>query len=118
MSAGLTNKKCPLVAVDAVIFTIIEKKLNVLLIKIKYGPFKGKWGVSGGKVKIDETLDEAARRELYEKTGVKKIYLEQLYSFGSLSRDPRTRIVSVAYFALVDSNKVKLKSTDKYYDIK
>lgn len=118
MFAGLKNKKYPLVAVDAVIFTIIEKKLNVLLIKIKYGLFKGGWGVPGGKVKIDETLDEAARRELYEKTGAKKIYLEQLYSFGSLERDPRTRIISVAYFALVDSNKVKLKPTDKYYEIK
>ena len=109
--------KTPLVAVDAVIFTIIENELKVLLAKIKYGPFIGKFGVPGGRVKIKETLEEAAKRELYEKTGVKNVYLEQLYSFGSLKRDPKTRIVSIAYFALVNNNDVKLKTTGKYSDI-
>lgn len=118
MPIDFKNMECPLVAVDAVIFTIIEKKLNVLLIKIKYGPFEGMWGVPGGKVRIDETLDEAAKRELQEKTGVRNVYLEQLYSFGEIKRDPRARIISVAYFALVDSNKVKLKPTKKYQEIK
>lgn len=108
----------PLVAVDAVIFTVIENKLNVLLIKIKYGPFAGSWGVPGGKVRMDETLDGAAKRELYEKTGLKDVYLEQLYSFGKVSRDPRARIISVAYFALVDHNKVNLEATGKYEDIR
>lgn len=107
----------PLVAVDAVIFTVIKNKLNVLLIKIKYGPFAGSWGVPGGKVRMDETLDEAAKRELFEKTRLKNVYLEQLYSFGKISRDPRARIISVAYFALVDHDKVKLKATGKYEDI-
>lgn len=107
-----------MVAVDLVIFTIIEKKLNVLLVKIKYGPFEGKWAVPGGKVKIDETLDYTANRELREETGMKNVYLEQLYSFGELKRDPRARTISVAYFALVDSGRVKLKTTEKYYDIK
>lgn len=109
--------KSPLVAVDAVIFTVIENKLNVLLIKIKYGPFVGSWGVPGGKVRIDETLDDAARRELFEKTGLKDVYLEQLFSFGKVTRDPRARIISVAYFALVDHNRVNLKATGKYEDI-
>lgn len=118
MSSDSTKQEHPIVAVDSVIFTIIEGKLNVLLIKIKYGPFKGEWGIPGGKVRVDETLDEAARRELYEKTGVKNVYLEQLYSFGETKRDPRARIISVAYFALVDSNKVKLDPTTKYHDIK
>ena len=109
--------KTPLVAVDAVIFTVIENELKVLLAKIKYGPFIGKFGVPGGRVKIKETLEEAAKRELHEKTGVKNVYLEQLYSFGNLKRDPKTRIVSVAYFALVNNNDVKLKATGKYSDI-
>ncbi len=110
--------KSPQVAVDAVIFTVIKNKLNVLLIKIKYGPFVGSWGVPGGKVRIDETLDDAAKRELFEKTGLKDVYLEQLYSFGKMKRDPRARIISVAYFALVDHNKVNLEATGKYEDIK
>ncbi len=107
-----------MVAVDLVIFTIIEKKLNVLLVKIKYGPFEGKWAVPGGKVKIDETLDHAANRELRDQTGMKNVYLEQLYSFGEINRDPRSRTISVAYFALMDSGSVSLKTTEKYYDIK
>lgn len=118
MTISSVNVECPLVAVDAVIFTIIERKLNVLLIKIKYGPFLGMWGVPGGKVRVDETLDEAAKRELQEKTGVKNVYLEQLYSFGEIRRDPRARIISVAYFALVDSSRVKLSPTKKYQEIK
>ena len=77
MSNDSTKQEHPIVAVDSVIFTIIEDKLNVLLIKIKYGPFKGEWGIPGGKGSVDETLDEAAKRELYEKTGVKNVYLEQ-----------------------------------------
>lgn len=112
------NIESPFVAVDAVIFTVIENELNVLLIKIKYGPFAGAWGVPGGRVRLDESLDEAAKRELLEKTGLRNVYLEQLYSFGRIDRDPRARIISVAYFALVDSGKVKLKATGKYEDIK
>jgi len=108
----------PVVAVDAVIFTVIENRLNVLLTKIKYGPYAGSWGVPGGRVRMDESLDEAAKRELLEKTGLKNVYLEQLYSFGRVDRDPRARIISVAYFALVDHNKVKLRTTGKYEDIK
>lgn len=111
-------EESPFVAVDAVIFTVIENKLNALLIKIKYGPFAGFWGVPGGRVRMDETLDEAAKRELFEKTGLKDVYLEQLYSFGKVNRDPRSRIISVAYFALVDHNKASLETTQKYEDIK
>lgn len=118
MIKKMNGQKNPVVAVDTVIFAIIENELNVLLIKIKYGSFVGKWGVPGGIVKIDETLDEAAKRELFEKTGMKNVYLEQLYSFGELKRDPETRIVSVAYFALVDNSKTKLETTKKYEDIK
>lgn len=118
MTQKISKQKAPIVAVDTVIFTVKEGKLNVLLIKIKYGSFAEKWGVPGGIVKMNETLDEAAERELFEKTGMKNVYLEQLYSFGKLKRDPKTRIVSVAYFALADSNKTKLKATKKYEDIR
>lgn len=118
MSIDPKKQACPMVAVDLVIFTIIGNKLNALLVKIKYGPFEGRWAVPGGKVKIDETLDETANRELRDQTGMKNVYLEQLYSFGELKRDPRARTISVAYFALVDSGSVKLKTTEKYHDIK
>jgi len=107
----------PITAADVIIFTIRENKLNALLIKIKYSSFKEKWAFPGGRVRGDETLDQAARRELYEKTGIKDVYLEQLYSFGSIKRDPIQRVVSVAYFALINSNNVKLRTTSKYSDI-
>ncbi len=105
----------PAVAVDVLIFAIRHNKLNILLIKIANGPYKNKWALPGGLVQIDETLDSAAKRVLREKAGVKGVYLEQLYTFGSLNRDRRGRIISVAYFALVDSDKFNLKTMEKYY---
>lgn len=104
----------PITAVDMVIFTIISQELKVLLIKMKKSPFETKWALPGGLVNNEESLDEAAKRELQEKTGVKNVYLEQLYSFGAVRRDPLRRVVSVAYFALIDANSVKLKTTKKY----
>jgi 8-oxo-dGTP diphosphatase len=71
------------------------------LIERALEPFKGRWALPGGFVRVDETLDEAARRELLEETGLKNVFLEQLYTFGEVERDPRERVVSVAYFALV-----------------
>lgn len=92
------------VAVDLVIFTIIEKTLNVLLIKRKGDPFKGCYALPGGGVNDDEGLDVAARRELEEETSVKNVFLEQLYTFGDdPKRDPRNRVISVTYYALVSS---------------
>ncbi len=117
MSQNTKLIQTPLVAVDTVILTVHENKLCVLLAKIKFGPFRGKYGIPGGRVKIDETLENAATRELLEKTGVKDVYLEQLYSFSGVRRDPSVRIVSVSYFALVNDNEVELKSTGKYADI-
>ncbi|WP_394749025.1 NUDIX hydrolase [Spongiimicrobium salis] len=87
--------------VDAVVFGYEEGVISVLLIKRKYAPFKGSWAIPGGFVKNDESLEEAVERELQEETGVKFNYLEQLYTFGSPQRDPRSRVVSVAYFGLV-----------------
>lgn len=73
-----------------------------MLIQRGLPPFEGKWAIPGGFVRLDETLDEAARRELEEETGLRKIFLEQLYTFSQVDRDPRERVVSVAYYALVN----------------
>src|SRR5882672_10222447 len=87
--------------VDCVVFGFDGGELKVLLIQRGIEPFKGRWALPGGFVRVDETLDDAARRELEEETGLKSIFLEQLYTFGTLNRDPRERVVSVAYYALV-----------------
>jgi 8-oxo-dGTP diphosphatase len=88
--------------VDCVVFGFDETELKVLLVQRGLAPFKGKWALPGGFVHVDETVDEAARRELSEETGLKNVFLEQLYTFGTLKRDPRERVVSVAYYALVN----------------
>jgi len=88
--------------VDCVVFGLDEQELKVMLIQRGLPPFEGKWALPGGFVRLDETLDEAARRELQEETGLSKIFLEQLYTFSEVDRDPRERVVSVAYYALVN----------------
>lgn len=91
----------PALAVDCVVFGV-DEDLKVLLIQRAIEPFRGRWALPGGFVQMTETLDEAARRELLEETGLtSKVYLEQLYTFGAVERDPRERVVSVAYVALV-----------------
>ncbi len=107
----------PRVAVDAVLFTLAERALKTLLVKIKKGPFAERWAFPGGLVQLGESLDEAARRELYEKTGVQDLYLEQLYTFGDAHRDPTVHTVAVAYFALVPFFDHALHSGEKYADI-
>ncbi len=87
--------------VDCVVFGFDESELKVLLIQRALDPFRGKWALPGGFVRVDETLDDAARRELEEEAGLKDVFLEQLYTFGVVNRDPRERVVSVAYYALV-----------------
>ena len=91
----------PALTVDCVVFGLDEEDLKVLLIQRDLEPFRGQWALPGGFVRVDETLDQAARRELAEETGVDRVFLEQLYSFGDLDRDPRERVVTVAYYALV-----------------
>lgn len=95
----------PSVTVDLVIFTIADDTLKVLLIKRGLAPFEGRWALPGGFVGIDESLEAAAARELAEETGVTNLYLEQLYTFGEPERDPRGRVISVAYFALVHAEQ-------------
>lgn len=108
----------PLVAVDLVVFTFDRKTLQALLVQVKEGPFAGKWAFPGGVVRSDESLDDAAKREVQERTGLKNVYLEQLYTFGRPERDPALRVVSVSYLALVNHRKVKLLRTDKYSGIR
>src|SRR3989338_10906777 len=90
------------VTVDIVIFTIQNKDLKVLLVKRDIEPFKGKWAIPGGFVRIDESLENAAKRELAEETGVRDVYLEQLYTLGDPKRDPKGRVITVSYMALVN----------------
>jgi 8-oxo-dGTP diphosphatase len=101
----------PSVTVDLVVFTISEAKLKVLLIQRGEQPFQQMWALPGGFVRQDESVDAAARRELQEETGVKDIYLEQLYTFGEPNRDPRGRVITVAYYALIRSQDQVLQAT-------
>jgi 8-oxo-dGTP diphosphatase len=88
--------------VDCVVFGLDDEDLKVMLIQRDLEPFEGRWALPGGFVHVDESLDEAARRELQEETGIERVYLEQLYTFGRVDRDPRERVVSVAYYALAN----------------
>ena len=100
----------PAVTTDIVIFTIREQQLKLLLVKRKGEPYKGKWALPGGFVAIDEDLHQCAERELAEETGVSGVYLEQLYTFGDPKRDPRERVITVAYYALIPSDKIELRA--------
>lgn len=107
-----------LVTVDIILFTVIGNELKVLLVQRKFEPFKDKWVIPGGFVGLEEDLETAAKRELLEEAGVKNVYFEQLYTFGDPERDPRGRVVTVAYFGLIDSSKIKLKARTDAKDAK
>lgn len=96
--------------VDAVVFTVMNDDLKILLVKRKYDPYKQMYALPGGFVHNDEELDAAVCRELYEETNVKDIFLKKLTAYGDVKRDPRGRIVSVVYLALIDSETVKLEA--------
>ena len=100
----------PALTVDCVVFGLDEHELKVLLIQRKLPPFQHAWALPGGFVRIDETLDQAAQRELREEAGVTDVYLEQLYTFGALDRDPRERVVTVAYYALAKLGEHRLRA--------
>ena len=100
------------VTVDIVIFTIQQGVLKVLLVKRLIDPFVGQFAIPGGFVLEDEDLEQAAVRELREETGVSDVYLEQLYTFGKPDRDPRGRVVTVAYFALISADRKLKAGTD------
>lgn len=98
------------VAVDVVLFTIREDTLQLVLVRRKAPPFRGMWALPGGFVREHESLEEAALRELAEETNVRDVYLEQLYTFGEVARDPRMRVISVVYYALINSDMQDLRS--------
>jgi 8-oxo-dGTP diphosphatase len=99
------------VAVDAIVFGYQNNQLYVLLIQQKFGTNDSYWALPGGLVQNDESLEDAVKRELKEETNISVNYFEQLFTFGDdVFRDPRNRVISVAYFALVDSSKLKVKA--------
>ena len=108
MSRAFKETKTHEVTTDVVIFTIKDDKLKVLLVKRAHEPFKGKWAIPGGFIRISETIDAAAIRILKEKTNVQNIYLEQLYTFGDPLRHPDSRVITCAYFALIRSDDIVL----------
>jgi 8-oxo-dGTP diphosphatase len=115
-SSRSKNKYCyeyprPAVTVDIVIVTHAVKP-KVLLVRRKHEPFAGMWAIPGGFVDMNESLEAAARRELWEETGVEAEHLEQLHTFGDPGRDPRGRTISVVFLAQVDANRVKPRAAD------
>ncbi len=104
------------IAVDVVLFTIQDGVLKVLLVRRQQSPYRGAWALPGGLVGADESIDTAALRELQEETNIGNIYLEQLYTFGELDRDPRGRVMTVAYYALVNWQQFQLKAQQRVSD--
>jgi ADP-ribose pyrophosphatase YjhB (NUDIX family) len=113
----------PSVTVDMLVFTIMnqlkesyrklpEKVLKILMVKRGNHPYLGSWALPGGFVDMDESLDRAALRELKEETNIEDIYMEQLYTWGDVGRDPRTRIIGCSYMSLVDSSRLDVKAGD------
>lgn len=106
------NYPRPALTVDCVVFGFdAQATLQVLLIQRDLPPYAGQWALPGGFVHLQESLEAAARRELQEETGVDDIFLEQLYTFGAPDRDPRERVVSVAYYGLINLVSHPLQAT-------
>lgn len=112
-----TNNYCyeyprPSVTTDCVIFGFDAGELKLLLIERGIEPFKGKWAFPGGFLNMEENSDECARRELFEETGIENVFIEQLYTFSDVNRDPRGRVITVAYYALVKLSDFKIQAGD------
>jgi 8-oxo-dGTP diphosphatase len=112
----------PMVTVDATVFAVSGGTIKLLLIKRKNEPFKGKWAIPGGFIGIDEELDGAVARELFEETGLLGVKLEQMYTFGKPGRDPRGRQITVVYMGIITEGADKIKAGDdaddtRWFDI-
>src|SRR3990172_1445904 len=116
MTRGYFPADRPALTVDVVIFRLAGGQLQTLLVRRAGPPYKNRWAIPGGFVRADEGLEDAARRELFEETGLGDVYLDQLYTFGSPKRDPRGRVVSVVYFALIGGEERTLKAGDDAAD--
>jgi len=103
---------CPVITVDVVIFALRDNALQVLLVKRGREPYEGMWAIPGGPVEEGEALEAAAGRQLEEKTGLTGVFLEQLYTFGDPGRDPRRRVITVAYFAVVPASSTVARSAE------
>lgn len=112
----------PMVTVDAVILSFVDKQQKVLLINRRKEPYKGMWALPGGFIELDEELEESATRELQEETGLGNVSLRQLRAFGKIGRDPRGRQISIAFMGIVDRPQDKVKGGDdareaRWFDI-
>ena len=116
----LLNCDCgrPLVTVDVVIFTLRQGDLRVLLVRRQHPPYEGMWAIPGGFIRADEALEAAALRKLEEETGLRDVYLEQLFTFGQPHRDPRDRVITVAYMAVVPAANVVPRTTDDAQNVR
>jgi len=111
----------PMVTVDALLFAVCNGRKSVLLIRRGNEPFKGLWAIPGGFLEMDEELVNAAKRELFEETGIEGIELKQMHTFGTIGRDPRGRMITIVYTATLDK-EIKPKPGDdaveaKWFDI-
>jgi 8-oxo-dGTP diphosphatase len=117
MNTNYSGYEQPAVTVDLVLFTVNSDTLKVMLVRRGDEPFVGYWSLPGGFLKVGESLEEAALRVLQEKTGVEHVYLEQLYTFGDPGRDPRTRVITVTYFALIPWQNLLQPESTKVTDL-
>ena len=117
MNTKYSGYEQPAVTVDLVIFTVNDDTLKVMLVKRAEEPFADRWSIPGGFLKVSESLEEAAQRVLKEKAGVENVYVEQLYTFGDPDRDPRARVITVTYFALIPWKDLIPPPSDKVTDL-
>lgn len=113
--SDITKENRLLLAIDCIVFGFDGETLKILLIRRGLAPEKGKWSLMGGFINTNDSLDEAANKILLELTGLDGVYLEQLHAFGHPLRDPVERIVSIAYFALIDIHTYQAQLNDNYH---
>lgn len=117
MNTKYEGFETPGVTVDLSIFTVNEDRLKVMLVRRAESPYQGFWSLPGGFLKTGESLDSAAQRVLREKSGVSDVYMEQLYTFGEPKRDPRSRVITVAYIALIPWQSLPQPESEKVTDL-
>lgn len=117
MNTNYSEYEQPGITVDLIIFTVDQDALKAMLVRRVDAPYSGYWSLPGGFIKSGESLEDAALRVLSEKTGVENVYLEQLYTFGAPDRDPRARVITVAYFALIPWKHLNQPTSNKIADL-